>query len=810
MVSSAILLGGSQAAAFDLQTSFLGMPKTLAYGLVRGAGNLVFQQQLSDNSTIAFYLLGEGPWDSLLRIWLDGVEGPPIFPGGVDFHNGYDGEIGFGMGAVSTGSDQHVDQYFSDVVPLTPTTWSRYAYLALRYPPNPLAPDANLTVLADYQAMRCRIFDASGNQTAFQWTQNPAWWICDFLIRKFILREAKAGQPLTAAELNRFDWVAWNDAAAYCDYVIGSGVPRFSDGGLVFLESGMTAQSALEQMLLACQGYILERNGKLTLYIDQPRSSVYLATADSLVPGSFSPYKKNLQQAQNRITATWREESLASGSTDDGTRMSISTSQFDHEANQAASGGRGPGLAVMSLVNELQLDFGINTAERVSRLCNFLLLRQLGLDVDPNYLYNAPYNCDLILNEDSLAVEPGDVITIDGSISEEFAGREMEVLEIEERPDGNRKFTCLEYVPDAFGDQATPRQLRQAPVPGTGLTFPFGLDGSGDLVVPLDQTVDAGARYAPVTGITTGVDLPYNPSFEIWPNTELVADGWTPDYQIFGTGATYARNVFPYEGAFAQKILASAGGSGSIGSRSFGVKPGIQYTFRVRAAADVNGTGRAYVVIDFFSDTPPAGTFTGTAPWIGSSDGAGGLIAAVNGVTYFDVDGVPNPWTLYEGVVTAPQGAKFARFRLGNTSPTIVGNVSFDTCAWIVSQVVPSANAYAVTSLPSTSSTSYVVVPDMDITIETQGQSVLLLFAGTVELISGNLTAYFAIFRDGVQITNDTQFPLNNFYADQVAKISWIDVNPSPGSHTYEVNWKVNGNSMFCYDNRAFQAIMLN
>jgi hypothetical protein len=790
-VTSTILLSGSQAALFDLQTSFLGQPKTMAYGLVRGAGNLVFQQQMADNSIVAFYMLGEGPWDSLVRLWLDDVAIALPAAGEVQFHNGFDGEIGYGMSPVSTGGDQHVDSFFAVAgMPgtLTPLDWSRYAYLALHYPPNPAAPDANLTVLGDYQAMRCRIFDASGNQTGFAWTQNPAWWICDFLIRKFILREGKVNQPLVPAELARFDWAAWNAAAAYYDYVISSGVPRFSDGGLVLLQNSMNATNALEQMLLMCQSYLLERNGKLTLYPDQPRSSVYLATIDSVVPNSFTPYKQKMQQGQNRITATWREEALADGSTDDGTRMSISTVQFDHIAHQTAIGARGPGLSVMPKVNELQLDFGIDTSERVSRLCSFLLQRQLGMDVDPNFIYVAPFQCDLICYEDSLAVECGDIITIDASVSEEFAGREFEVLQIEERPDGTRKFTCLEYISGAFGDTATPRQATQAPVPGTGLSFPFGLNASNELVVPLNQTVDAGNRYAPITGITTPTDLPYNGGFEIFPDNASSAEGWTPDWTGV-SGGIYERNASPYSGNYAQNLRQTSSSQHMcIVSRPFGVKPGLQYDLRARVKAAVANTGYLYIGVLWYSDDSDL-SFTG---WSGQGLGTGYIVAGNTSNAA--------SWTLWEGQVTAPAGAKFGRVILYNASGATAGTLTFDTCGWALYQVVSTSTAAGVTSLPTTSSATYAVIPEMSITKTTTGGKVHISAQMALNIygLSVNAYCYVAIFRDGTQLTPDLLMMVAGGGSGQntcfPVTLSWTDdAPPAAGSHTWDIRWKTPG-----------------
>src|SRR6266404_494877 len=275
----------SQAAQFDLSTAFLDQPKTLAYGLVRGAGNLILQQELADKTRVAFYMLGEGRWDSILRLWINSKLVALPSAGTVHFHPGVDGEIGNGLTANSTGGDQHVDQFFT-LIPggLDPITFSRYAWLALKVAPDPAAPSAQLTVLADYQALQVRQFDGSGNQTAFAWTQNWAWNICDFLIRKFVLREAKANQPLVTAELARFDWPSFVAAATYYDAVLSLGQARFSDGGVVFLNDSDSADRALEQMLMMCRSYLLERNGKLSLYPDQPRASVFTFTSDNTAP----------------------------------------------------------------------------------------------------------------------------------------------------------------------------------------------------------------------------------------------------------------------------------------------------------------------------------------------------------------------------------------------------------------------------------------------------------------------------------------------------------------------------------------------
>ena len=71
---------------------------------MRGTGNLILQHELPDKSRVAFYILGEGPWDSILRLWANRALVSLPDTNKVHFHPGTDGEIGHGMAADSTGA----------------------------------------------------------------------------------------------------------------------------------------------------------------------------------------------------------------------------------------------------------------------------------------------------------------------------------------------------------------------------------------------------------------------------------------------------------------------------------------------------------------------------------------------------------------------------------------------------------------------------------------------------------------------------------------------------------------------------------
>jgi AcrR family transcriptional regulator len=81
-------------------------------------------------------------------------------------------------------ADQDVDSFWS-LLPANfqPTTFSRKAYLMLNVPPDPAAPSATLTVMADYRGLRLRQFDGSGNQIGYGFSTNGAEQCLELILR---------------------------------------------------------------------------------------------------------------------------------------------------------------------------------------------------------------------------------------------------------------------------------------------------------------------------------------------------------------------------------------------------------------------------------------------------------------------------------------------------------------------------------------------------------------------------------------------------------------------------------------------------
>jgi hypothetical protein len=97
------------------------------------------------------------------------------------------------------------------------------------------------------------------------------------------------------------------------------------------------------------------------------------------------------------------------------------------------------------------------------------------------------------------------------------------------------------------------------------------------------------------------------------------------------------------------------------------------------------------------------------------------------------------------------------------------------------------ANAVGTTNNPTTTSGTYVTVPEMIVTVTTKGNKVLLTFTGTFQYSSTTTQASVAFFRDGVQVSKDIVWvPFGT--TGLVIAVTYID-SPAAGSHTFDLRW---------------------
>jgi hypothetical protein len=168
-------------------------------------------------------------------------------------------------------------------------------------------------------------------------------------------------------------------------------------------------------------------------------------------------------------------------------RFVVASKILDHEEHQLAIGQRGVGLATLPRKIDATFDFGNNTAERVTRMMLYQLIRNLGLDQALSDLlglgtlpseWKVPKQIRLQAFMDAVdagdgalsAQLSGDLIAIDKSVSEEFQGN-YEILEAtllarssgsgDSGDGGGGRVMALflkAYVPEAFTDTAGPQQ----------------------------------------------------------------------------------------------------------------------------------------------------------------------------------------------------------------------------------------------------------------------------------------------------------------------------------------------------------------
>jgi len=100
------------------------------------------------------------------------------------------------------------------------------------------------------------------------------------------------------------------------------------------------------------------------------------------------------------------------------------------------------------------------------------------------------------------------------------------------------------------------------------------------------------------------------------------------------------------------------------------------------------------------------------------------------------------------------------------------------------------AQAIGVTSAPTTTSTSYVPLPDMSLTLKTSGNPVFITFDALVTNNTVGQTTDFFIYVNGLQIPNLRQaMPAASGYRSVV---SFAMIQPlAAGFHKIDVYWSV-------------------
>jgi hypothetical protein len=119
------------------------------------------------------------------------------------------------------------------------------------------------------------------------------------------------------------------------------------------------------------------------------------------------------------------------------------------------------------------------------------------------------------------------------------------------------------------------------------------------------------------------------------------------------------------------------------------------------------------------------------------------------------------------------------------------------------------ASPTPTTSGPSTNAGAYVVVPEMTSTIVTKGNKVFITFWMVVLIGGSAANVFFALFRDGVQLTANAELDAPGVANKiQFMSMTFVD-SPSAGSHTYDARWNAGSIVSGVGTARQFQAVEL-
>jgi hypothetical protein len=417
----------------------MGEPITLAYGRHLVGGTPVFQDEQTDGSTVLFIALGDGEWDAIEYLWVNGKLVDVTDTNIVHFHPGTDGETG--VESTPAVRNQKICSFFP--AGFTQTTFSRTAFLALHLAADPTAPSAAYDIRGIFKTRRVRLFDAAGTQTDYKYSANPAWQFLDAYISLYLMPRALAGAALTNAAKGRINFPVFVESAADCDYDIGGGVKRF-ESHIAFMQKTNLA-TIFETLMSLCRGYCMEEGGKLGLYVDKPRASIFTITTDMIRDASFEIPAKDLREVCNQVTLKIRD--TESGGADHAKDFAPFTAIHNEQWHQDMVGRLIP----------REMDLGANTKERSERLALYWMRRSL-----------LPEQAELLVTMDAGHLLPGDVITApkDHNFS---ATRDWEVMEASDEAladqDGRipasaflRELTLQEYDESIFSDVAGGQQ----------------------------------------------------------------------------------------------------------------------------------------------------------------------------------------------------------------------------------------------------------------------------------------------------------------------------------------------------------------
>lgn len=266
----------------------------LAYGRHVVAGHLILHKYDAGPppTSIVFVALGEGPWDSIEKLWYAGNElslSPDGSTEGYHFHPGTES-------ASLADPTQGQDSFYPSGL-----TYNRTAYVAVKLPEAFATEDRPDKLRGLFKCLKVKDYDANGVETdAGSYSVNPARVAADLIIER-------AGLPVT-----RIDWPSWARWKDYCDETISwdngtttDNIPRFECHS-VFIQP-VNLADALTAVTSASAAYWQDDGEVIRFVIAPDTERRHHFTESNIVAGSLQVYPRDVREMPNKLIAKFRD-----------------------------------------------------------------------------------------------------------------------------------------------------------------------------------------------------------------------------------------------------------------------------------------------------------------------------------------------------------------------------------------------------------------------------------------------------------------------------------------------------------------------